>query len=390
MALSFKGKRLILKAIATARRFRFWLAAGVAAILFFQIVAFTPKRLEEETAPEAITQQDLKPREEEGSFVAPTLPQDEVPEYTVDGFQYVSIENEVKQWRLEAERAYFYQAEGIVHARDVKADLYDEAGNKTIVTSKEAKYFMISRNLELFGDVHTIFPVGIEARSQYMHYAAEVKEVSVPVSYPVDGNSVATEGKREKFEFRSKGLKYRGNVDLLYLLSEVNMRIIKETPNRGTEVTHVDSDQAEVDKKNNIAKFSMFEARPPELRFVKITQPGMTSHSRRAEFRINSSEKKLRTIRALDDVKIVEKPPVPSDYATNARRRSKEARSRYATAGIAEFDTEKNLIVLRDYPQVYQDHDTITGETIIVHRNSDLVEVDQSNAYSEGQDQEEE
>jgi lipopolysaccharide export system protein LptA len=116
----------------------------------------------------------------------------------------------------------------------------------------------------------------------------------------------------------------------------------------------------------------------------------MKSKSRRAEFRtVANPKRKIRTVRALDDVKIEERPKPTDGESVSDLRHSREAKVRYATAGIAEFDSDKNLIILRDYPQVYQDRDTITGETIIVHRDSDLVEVDQSNAFSEGEAPEE-
>jgi len=147
----------------------------------------------------------------------------------------------------------------------------------------------------------------------------------------------------------------------------------------------VDSDHATIDRKKDIMRFTMLESRPADLRFVKVTQPNMKSVSRRAEVRMGGTNRKLRTVRALDDVKIEEKPHLAEDATPAERRRALNTKPRYSTSGIAEFDGPRNLIILRDYPQVYQDRDTITGETIIVHRDSDLVEVDQSNAFSEGE-----
>ena len=178
---------------------------------------------------------------------------------------------------------------------------------------------------------------------------------------------------------------YDGKSDRIDLLSEVEVRILKPDPKKGTQVTRIDSDRASIDRKKNLVRFSMLESRPEELRFVRITEPGLTSRSRRAEFRINARKRKLRSIRAIDDVRIDEKPSIAEGGTPAERRRAREEKPRYATAGLAEFDSRRNLIVLREYPQVYQDRDTITGETIIVHRDSDLVEVDQSNAFTEGE-----
>lgn len=359
-------------------------------LIFFQIIAFSPKRLEEEGAPEEITTEALKPAYED-SFVSVTIPADRVPEYTVEGFQSVSTQSGVKQWRIQADRAFFYQEDGIIHARVVHSEVYDADGKITVITSKEAKFFMTSKDLELFGDVKTVFPTGLETLSPYMLYQASSRNVRVPVAYPVEGKSInadpGTKGfsnKSETFDFRSKGLHYLGAANRVDLLSDVVVHVIKKNPGRNPEVTTIESDHAAIDRKKNVIVFTMLEARPDALRFVRITQPGMTSRSRRAEFRINANPEKVRTIRALDDVKIQEKPRFTADDRSNPRRSARSEKPRYATAGIAEFDSERNTIILRDYPQVYQDRDTITGETILVHRDSDLVEVNESNAFSEG------
>ncbi|MBS1964041.1 MAG: LPS export ABC transporter periplasmic protein LptC [Bdellovibrionales bacterium] len=358
-------------------------------LIILQIVAFSPRKLEEEVAPEAIDAGTLRPQYTD-SFVQATIPADRIPEYTVEGFQQVSTQAGNKQWLMQADRAFYYTTDGIVHARDVHADLYDAEGKITVITSKEAKYFIETRDLELFGDVKTIYPTGLETTSPYMLYQAANKTVSVPVAYPVEGKSVPPAGGKidptaERFDFHAKGLKYSGSEDRVELLSDVQVRVIHPDPKKGEEITTVDSDRATIDRKRDLARFTMLESRPAELRFVKINQPGMSSKSRRAEVRINANPRKLRTVRALDDVKIEERPKVDENASIAERRRARNAKPRYATAGIAEFDSFKNLIVLRDYPQVYQDRDTITGETIIVHRDSDLVEVDQSNAFSEGE-----
>jgi LPS export ABC transporter protein LptC len=384
---SFRAKRLILKTIATAKRFRFWLSAAVGSLIFIQIVAFSPKKLEEEGAPDAIEATSLRP-EYKDSFVSPTIPKDRVPEYTVEGFQQVSIQAGVKQFRIQADRAFFYQTDGIVHGRGVKADLYDSAGKITVITSKEAKYFMATQDLELFGDVKTLFPTGLGTESPYMHYDAKSRNVRVPMAYPVTGKSnpvAGTPPSAERFEFRSMGMDYAAVDDRLVLLSEVGVRVIKQNSKRNTEVTTIESDRAEIERKKSTIQFTMLPSRPAETRFVRISEPGMNSRSRRAEFRIDANPRKIRTVRAMDDVRIEEKPKLSAEDQMNPRRRARADKSRYATAGIAEFDSQRNLIILRDYPQVYSDHDTLTGETIVVHRDSDLVEVDQSNAFSEGQ-----
>ena len=57
---------------------------------------------------------------------------------------------------------------------------------------------------------------------------------------------------------------------------------------------------------------------------------------------------------------------------------------KYATGGRADFDSTHDVIKITEFPQCYQDNDTVTGDIIIMHRDTDLVEVEHSNAFSQG------
>jgi hypothetical protein len=57
---------------------------------------------------------------------------------------------------------------------------------------------------------------------------------------------------------------------------------------------------------------------------------------------------------------------------------------RYATGGQADFDTNRDVIVLSKFPQAYQDQDTVTGDIILMHRETDVIEIEHSNAFSGG------
>ncbi len=375
-----KIPRPLLKLYAQRRHFRIYFATAVGFLIFIQILAFSPSKLEQESPPPQLKESELLP-ETDGTAAATDLPKDRIPEYTVEGFKYVSAQAGVKQWRLNAATAFFYQKEGLAHTQIVNAIIYDEKGNETLVTAKEAKYFFSTQDLELFGDVTTTFPDGMRTVSQYLHYRMKDKTLSIPRTQTLTGRSLETKT-REEFEFRSNGLLYKNTTQIVRLLDQVKIKVIKKIPGRDDEITMITADQADIDRRSDIAHFFMRESTDPILRFVTIEQPGMNCRSRRAEIRYGSSDRKLRTARAIEEVKIEETPRFPKDYAENPRRRP--ITKRYATAGTAEFDSIRNRIILRDFPQVYQDHDTITGEMIIVHRDTNQVEVEQSNAYSDG------
>jgi len=100
----------------------------------------------------------------------------------------------------------------------------------------------------------------------------------------------------------------------------------------------------------------------------------MFSRSRRAELNYGSAGRTVNYMTAFEDVFVRERSADdPQKLAL-----------RYATGGRADFDNVRNVVVFSEFPQVYEDNDTMTGDLITLHRDSDLVEVEHSNAYSEG------
>ncbi len=379
MSFSKKLKRSLLKLYAQRAKLRVVLAVGLGFIIFIQILAFSPIRLEAEAPPPEMKESDLMPVSKD-SQVTPTLPRDRVPEYSVDGFQYISVTNGIKQWKIKADHAFFYQKEGIAHTQVVQAIVYDKDGKETHIAGNEAKYFFSTGDLEVFGDVLTTFADGLKTKSQYMKYTGLTRNVEIPVSYLVEGWSDPTTNK-DTLEFEALGMNYQNITQKAELLSQVKVLAKRDVGKPGgPEQTTIQSDRAIVDRNRSLVRFFMADQPGQKIKLIAIDQPGMKCEARRAEFQYGAKEKQLRTVRAFEEVKIEEIPQMESDYKNNPR--AKAPLKRYATSGLAEFDTIKNLIVLREFPQVYQDRDTITGEVIILHRLSNLVEVEQSNAIS--------
>ncbi len=386
-------KSWIIKSFHQPVRWRPILAFGVGGLVFIQILAFNPSRLEEEGPADAITEQSLFPKLNEKLELSAEIPKDRVPEYSIEGFQYTTTKGGVKIWRLDSEHAFFYQPEGLVHTQVVKAEMYDSEGQTTYVTADEAKYDEKKKDLELYGDVVVTFPNGLVVKSPFALYRINQHDVIVPPQHAVSGE---IKDKDEILHFTSQGLKFDQNTNTLLLTSQVVARVTKA--DEKSETTIIESDYAVVEKSKNVARFQMMETAGSSPRLVKITQPQMKAQGRKAEFYFASarassgtqkgtSQARVKQMRLLDDVKIEEEPKRANRSAKNARAAGRDPGKRYSTSGIAEFDVAKNIIILKQYPQVYQGRDTMTGETIIVHRDTDIVEVDQSNAYSDGTDE---
>lgn len=392
-----KLKYWIINSFHQPVRWRPILAFGLGGLVFIQILAFNPSRLEEEGPASAISEESLLPKLNEKIELSAAIPKDRVPEYTIEGFQYTSTQGGKKIWRLDSDHAFFYQPEGIVHTQVVRAEIYDSAGQTTVATALEAKYDEKRKDLEMYGDVVVTFPSGLVIRSPFALYRIVERDVIVPNQHRVEGEN---KEKDEVLRFASNGMKYDQNANLITLNSAVRADITKVTGEL-VETTTITSDYAIIDKNKNIARFQMLDTEGAPTRFVQIDQPRMKAKGRKAEFYFASarsektassdtaqSKARVKQMRLVDEVKIEEEPRALSSASKNPRNRGREVQKRYSTSGIAEFDARKNIIILKQYPQVYQGRDTMTGETIIVHRDSDIVEVEQSNAYSDGTDDE--
>lgn len=378
--------------------------AGVVSAIVMQIVALSPNSVEESRDTSAPVEPETLLPKETGTL-APGIPKGQVPEYTVDQFNYVSTHESVRDWNLIASTAYFYNSAGIVHARTVKAYLFDPDGKITVVTGQEAKYIMVQpsgtaaqstppkaasagkpgspstndRDLEVFGNVVTTFPDGFEVHSEYMRYRPDQRTVEIPAKYLATGRGKDTNG--QILSFKSQGMYYSRKSEQISLPRDVEVTVEKQDLGKTTasrsssDKTVIDSDRCVISREEKLATFTMFPERPIKDRYVRVTQPTMFSKGRRGELNYGDhsepGSRMVHKVALFDDVLVKET--------------AKNGPLRYATAGQANFEGTQDIVVLTKFPQVYENQDTVTGDKIILHRDSDVVEVEHSNSYSAGE-----
>jgi LPS export ABC transporter protein LptC len=363
---------------------------AVATFVIVEVVALSPSSVEDPAPPGAAAPADpetlITDRGEK--TLASGIPNSRIADYSVDRFRYVSSVGMERQWKIDAERAFLYNAEKLVHARQVTAYLFDPEGKTTVVTGLEAKYFMNQRDLEVFGNVVTKFPDGFELKSEYLRYRPNDRHISIPTSYDVHGDGHETAGQNMRFD--SRGLDFEMGKSVIVLPEAVRLTMIRAPKQDVTnaavpETTVIISDHCVIHRDKQLAHFTMRPERPLDTRFVHITQPDLFARSRRADLRYGDFSQLLQYMIAYEDVLIKETPAPKEDEDDADDSDPDEPPSlRYGTGGRADFDSRQDLIILTRFPQVYQDDDTVTGDIITVHRDTDMVEVEHSNAFSKG------
>lgn len=350
------------------RRLRPILLGGVVLLVILKIVALSPAPLEEAGAPPRTVDIDeliLK----EGKTLAPGIPQGKVPDYTINKFNYFSTHAGERQWNLLADEAFMFNPEKLVHARTVRANLYGEDGKITVVTGLEAKYLLNQNDLEVFGNVKTTFPDGFVVSSEYMRYRPKEKKIVIPISFPTEGQGNEENG--DHIHFWSHGMDYETGKGEILLPEAARMTVLQEKT-----TTLVRSDKALIHRHTNLVDFWMLDERPSETRFVQIDQPTEYAKGRTGKLLYGSGSNMIKELTLFDDVFVQE---FHIDKKTGEKVVTK-----YGTGGRGDFDSHRNVTILTIYPQVYQDEDTLTGDKITMHRDSDIVEVEHSNGFSLG------
>lgn len=314
----------------------------------------------------------------DASDLSPLLPKDKIPGYTIDDFRYVLSEKGVIQWRIRAKKAFVYREENLTHAKSAVVEIEGGDSGPTVIRGNHAKYEFNKRYLEILGEVEALFPDGFVMRSNYMRYQSEGQLFSVPVDFTVKGTSTSQSHSKDDgvdISFVSQGMRFSRDSEKVFLPKDVELTMTRSRQQKKhagiPEKTVIVSDTCEMDRTTNIADFQMSNRRPSSERYVVINEPSTRVKSRSAQLRYRNFSEAPRYMVARDDVTV--------------RDLREGMEDRYATCGRADFDSENNIVILTVLPQVYQENDTVTGEKIIMHRDSDIVEVTQSNAYSQGQ-----
>lgn len=343
-----------------------WQSMLVLALAAFFVAHFTllsPSNLEEDfNGVRVIHPRDLLNfLKNETAPLAQSVPLDVPPSYSIRNMDFYSTDQNEPSFRMIARKSNLYQEQQLTHSRDARLELPDG----TTLEAKEMAMWQDQDVTHLYGDVTVRFKDGLTVKTDYAEVLSRPQlRVQVPLTQRVVGTDT-----EPALRFESMGMTYsEADQGEIRLLSQVQVWI------QGSPSTQVRSDFALYLPPLNRIQFQMMEGQPLARQFAKVTQPDLTILSRSIETQLFGSKipksqqrgGQIETITALGDVQIDDRhdPQHPAQ----------------GTSGKGVFTPEQNEILLTDFPQVYQDGDTITGDQILFNRERDIIEVKQSNA----------
>ena len=337
--------------------FQSFLLIGLFFFFFAHFLLLSPSSLEEDFGGMRI----LHPKDLLGFLQnePETLTHDEFirntpPGYSLRDTLLFSTSSGNPALKLKSRKMNVYQEQQMAHLRDAEALIKESAR----VSAREATYDFKTGNMTFLGGVHAVFPNGVEIDSEIARVEPHpFLHITIPGNEKVSG---VKPHPSTPVTFTALWLEYREDDDqTVHLLHEVEVKI------RGAQKTVIRSDEARFSGNENRLFFSMDGERIIEHQFVTLSETDLDLKSRRIELRLDDGNE-LEEIHALQDVWFLD-------------RHSKD-RTTEGTGGKAVYRVALNQIVLSEFPQLYQDRDTITGDLITYHRDTDTVEVTESNA----------
>jgi len=278
---------------------------------------------------------------------------DAAPNYSArDGTLYLSEEGRPKlKWI--SKKLNLFQANQIAHIRDSQVALEDG----TRINSNEALYDIRKSRIIFAGNVESTFKTGAVIQSEIAYLDTKPSlHLWIPLTEKVQGRKTNL---ASPVLFESQGLDYSDSDHVLQLLSEVKVKV------SGTSPLQIASDRCAFLHDQDLLRFSMDDSKIIEKQFIEATDPKLLLRSRKLEVKLQTG-RQIEEIIALQDVFFEDTthPDAPTQ----------------GTGGKGVYRVKDQEITLTDFPQLYQDRDTVTGDLITYNRKTERVEVTQSNA----------
>jgi lipopolysaccharide export system protein LptA len=337
-------------------QFQSFLLIGLFFFFVAHFLLLSPASLEEDfNGMRVIKPQDLLSflKKEPETLAPETFFKTMTPNYSLRESVLYSTKDGSPGLKLTSRKVNLYQSQQMALLHDSVTELPDE----TRIESKEAVYDMSTGKVRFFGSVRTTFKSGAELFSEFALLETKPRlRISIPTTEKVYGKQTHLSS---PVYFTSQGLEYTDeDPKLFHLLNSVIVNL------KGARPVEILSDQVIFSHEEGILHFFMDDGQIIEKQFIRVSETGFQLRSRTLDLKLETGNQ-IEEIIALQDVWFKD---TGIDHDT------------IGTGGKASYRVSKNHIVLTEFPQLYQDRDTIVGESITYHRNEDTVEVLESNA----------
>ena len=156
-----------------------------------------------------INLQDRKASEEEKA--GPTFSSEDA-KMVLESIHFVEDKKGKKTWELEAKSIQQQREDNLMVLEDVKVTVYTEEGRSFIISGKQGKVSLDSKDMDLEGDVVVSSSDGYRLRTQSVAYRHQEKTAGTSDPVEIDGEQIHVAGTGMVVNMEDRTFKILGQV----------------------------------------------------------------------------------------------------------------------------------------------------------------------------------
>ena len=156
-----------------------------------------------------INLQDRKASEEEKA--GPTFSSEDA-KMVLEKIHFVEDKKGKKTWELEAKSIQQNREEDLMVLEDVKVTVYTEDGRSFVISGKQGKVSLESKDMDLQGDVVVSLSDGYRLRTQSVAYRHQERKAGTSDPVEIDGEQIHVAGKGMIVNMEERTFKILGQV----------------------------------------------------------------------------------------------------------------------------------------------------------------------------------
>ena len=140
-------------------------------------------------------------------------------EMKLTDMEYTEMERGRRAWTLEADEAKYYQDEQKTALNRVRLRFFLQGGEEIHLESKQGVLHAGSKDIELWGSVHAVFPRGYEMSTEKAYYRHEERSISSPARILVTGHDLRLKARQWKYDIPERRACLEGQVQATLALA---------------------------------------------------------------------------------------------------------------------------------------------------------------------------